>query len=305
MRKLPRLLLALSLVTALGLSLIGQVAWAAPATAPLAAPMRAPSATKPTGRTATLSEVHNQVFRQTDANAPEQPAANGQTLNEGGSVRTGAKSSVRLDLSEGTLIRIKEQSSFTLSQLNHDSTNPFTQLSLAFGKLWIILNGGTAQVETPTGIAAVRGSYMGVSYNPALNEIKVTCLETKFTCTVTLGGVIYQLRMGQQLSAPPVDNPRIEAIDCGEQREWLAYNPESAPFIDPSCIVHDQDGDGIPDQLDNCPQTFNSDQLDSDSNGVGNACQGPVPTEENHHFTFTATPSGGGGGGGGGGGNTA
>lgn len=34
----------------------------------------------------------------------------------------------------------------------------------------------------------------------------------------------------------------------------------------------DQDGDGIPDQLDNCPLVFNPDQQDSNGNGVGDAC---------------------------------
>ena len=34
----------------------------------------------------------------------------------------------------------------------------------------------------------------------------------------------------------------------------------------------DKDGDGIEDDLDNCPSTPNSDQLDTDGDGVGNAC---------------------------------
>ena len=35
----------------------------------------------------------------------------------------------------------------------------------------------------------------------------------------------------------------------------------------------DQDGDGIPDSIDNCPTVYNPDQADSDNNGVGDACQ--------------------------------
>ncbi|MDC3105485.1 M12 family metallo-peptidase [Gammaproteobacteria bacterium] len=34
----------------------------------------------------------------------------------------------------------------------------------------------------------------------------------------------------------------------------------------------DKDGDGIEDDLDNCPSTPNSDQLDTDGDGIGNAC---------------------------------
>jgi hypothetical protein len=35
----------------------------------------------------------------------------------------------------------------------------------------------------------------------------------------------------------------------------------------------DSDGDGVGDSIDNCPVDWNADQLDTDGNGVGNACQ--------------------------------
>ena len=46
----------------------------------------------------------------------------------------------------------------------------------------------------------------------------------------------------------------------------------------------DADGDGIPDNVDNCPSVPNPDQLDSDHNGVGDACE-PVKTQT---ITFAA-----------------
>jgi hypothetical protein len=36
--------------------------------------------------------------------------------------------------------------------------------------------------------------------------------------------------------------------------------------------VPDQDGDGVPDAVDNCPATPNADQTDTDGDGFGNAC---------------------------------
>src|SRR5262249_29324442 len=38
--------------------------------------------------------------------------------------------------------------------------------------------------------------------------------------------------------------------------------------------VLDGDGDGVPDARDNCPFVYNPDQLDSNHDGVGDACTG-------------------------------
>ncbi len=40
----------------------------------------------------------------------------------------------------------------------------------------------------------------------------------------------------------------------------------------------DSDGDGIPDNTDNCPDASNPDQADEDGNGVGDICDGPPLT---------------------------
>jgi len=40
----------------------------------------------------------------------------------------------------------------------------------------------------------------------------------------------------------------------------------------------DEDGDGIPDAEDNCPVDWNPDQADSDGDGMGDACEGTLPS---------------------------
>jgi hypothetical protein len=52
------------------------------------------------------------------------------------------------------------------------------------------------------------------------------------------------------------------------------YEPDSSSDADVVEVgtCSDTDGDGVRDGIDNCPSTFNPDQIDSDENGVGDVC---------------------------------
>ncbi|MCE9653476.1 MAG: DNRLRE domain-containing protein, partial [Nitrosarchaeum sp.] len=58
---------------------------------------------------------------------------------------------------------------------------------------------------------------------------------------------------------------KIYVADSGNQRIQIFQSG-----------VIDTDGDGIPDLTDNCPITPNSDQLDTDEDGVGDVCETPT-----------------------------
>lgn len=51
---------------------------------------------------------------------------------------------------------------------------------------------------------------------------------------------------------------------------------------------HDEDGDGVPDVIDNCPHLANPDQLDSDGDGIGDACD-PEPANPRQQLALFAT----------------
>ena len=57
--------------------------------------------------------------------------------------------------------------------------------------------------------------------------------------------------------ATPGDDPAVSDI--------------TAP-IDTASSLADDDGDGVPDVIDNCPGDPNADQVDFDFDGIGNVC---------------------------------
>ncbi|MBM4388496.1 MAG: thrombospondin type 3 repeat-containing protein, partial [Deltaproteobacteria bacterium] len=67
-----------------------------------------------------------------------------------------------------------------------------------------------------------------------------------------------------------------------EQREKI---PRAWPHVVVLCekvyVAGDSDEDGVPDEKDNCPGMPNKDQIDSDGDGKGNACDlTPCPEYE-------------------------
>ena len=58
------------------------------------------------------------------------------------------------------------------------------------------------------------------------------------------------------------------------QCQWIADGEPSCVGPNQSCVVsnNDADSDGIIDNIDNCPNTSNTDQADNDNDGLGNVC---------------------------------
>jgi hypothetical protein len=184
-------------------------------------------------REGVISEIENSVsVRKTsaeDAVAAEQ----GMSILEGGSVETGDGGKARIDLMpEGTIIRVGPNSSFKVSQLVEESGEPKTKIELIFGKVFILLNGGTLSVETPSGVASVRGSLLSVEYDPETGQIRAACME---------GQCGLQGETGDEVEIPEGEESFIDEgefpedpfpMDQDEVEAWLDENPDLEFYMD-------------------------------------------------------------------------
>lgn len=184
-------------------------------------------------RQATFSFVLNDVQTRADAGADLQPAAPGDQLQVGGQAQSGETGRASLDLEpEDTVVRIGPNTLFTLEALETEDGAPLSRLQLLFGQLWIVLAGGSLEVETPYGLAAVRGSYMSVAFDKAQGMV-VTCLEGHCSLANEAGTV--ELTDGQTSSIPQAEEPPSppQQMEDEDYIEWKQVSPEAVELLNP------------------------------------------------------------------------
>jgi FecR-like protein len=201
-----------------------------------------PSAGGSTGtgtRSANISEIQNTVEAQNSGNAPWQAAADGQQIGAGGGVKTGDASRARLDIApDTTVVRVAPNTEFTVEAISPAPTDPVTRIVLAAGKLFAQvtkkLGGGSFEVETPSGVATVRGSLLGTTYERASGLMVATCLEGQ--CRLSQpgpGGAFTDLIAGQasEIAGPGKAPSPARLMTVAELTTWATEFPATAPIV--------------------------------------------------------------------------
>jgi hypothetical protein len=193
---------------------------------PPATPSETAAPTPTSGRSAAFTVVENTVESrpaETDAYAP---AAIGVIFPIGGQARTGEDGRARLDLSpDGTIIRVVPNTIFTLPALEKKDDAPLTKIKLFLGQIFIILSGGELEVETPSGVATVRGSMMGVSYDPADGTMTATCLEGHCNLRNDSGSIDLTAGQAADIRAGILSREPRQITDK-ELGDWFEFAPE-------------------------------------------------------------------------------
>lgn len=180
-------------------------------------------------RYANLSEIRGLVEYKNDTVGDWKAATGDISIPAGTMIRTSENSTVKITLTEGTVIRVGSQTQFTLSQMSGSSADPTTTLNLDFGKLWnVVANtpGATNyEVVTTLGKASVRGgSFMSTEHNTGDDELDITtCLESKKGCSYAVDGVgVQTLATGEMLiyrkGGGSLSSP--DKMDQGQLNDW-------------------------------------------------------------------------------------
>ena len=198
----------------------------APAQRSLSAQLQAPDTPTPTGAViAALSELLNDVQMRASGTQNFSAAVEGQDLFADDQVRTGRDSRARVDFADRSIVRL-DQSSLLTIKAPVANTDAFSRALLALGKVWVSVFGGSVEIETPVGVASVRGSFAIVDFNRARNTLTVGCIEGD--CRIRTSGRTIQLgnleRVTTNASGQTIERAALTAQDVNA---FIAENPEA------------------------------------------------------------------------------
>lgn len=186
-------------------------------------------------RSAQVSELENTVEARASSDAEWEAASEGTEIPTGGGVRTGEDARAKVAVTDGTILRLAPNTELELSELSPAITDPVTKITLAAGKLWTVVTGlgnGGFEIESPSGVATVRGSFMSVEFYPINGQMIATCLEG--LCRLTgRRGVFTDLRTGQQSGIPGFDEDPTppKDLDIRQLEDWQDNFPEAQDIV--------------------------------------------------------------------------
>ncbi|MBL8046399.1 MAG: FecR domain-containing protein, partial [Anaerolineales bacterium] len=196
---------------------------------PTAVPTAVPPSETPDPRSGVVADFTGPVQgRRVNAEALSDVNI-GFRILETGEVRTGESARARLDLSDGAIVRLASNTQSVLENAQPDEFGfVLAEMQLLLGKIWISLTGGEAQIETPLGVATVRGSFGIVAYDPAVNVMRFDCFEG--TCTVTSPVFNGQINPMERVVLNQ-NNFLRQPIPPEEVQQFIQDNPESARLV--------------------------------------------------------------------------
>lgn len=190
----------------------------------------------PPSISAVIGEVENDVSLKRTTETPFEEAFINDEVKVNAQVKTSEDSRSRIDLSNGTVIRVSPNSLFVFEENSQRKEGLLTRIKIETGKIWIVLNGGSLEVETPSGLAGVRGSYMSTGYDPEIGAVRITCLEGHCAAENENGAV--EFTAGEAADLPADGAPPVKGEMTAEEFQMWAENvPEAKSLLPPELFT--------------------------------------------------------------------
>jgi len=135
---------------------------------------------KETARVATIVDFSGQVTITKAAENKTFTAFKGMSLTQGDRIETEKNSSLILEIGEDKELRVSENASFTISELQggKDSQTESTEISLKSGGVWADVKNKLSpdsrfEIATPTAVMGVRGTKFSVFHSDETSKLAV------------------------------------------------------------------------------------------------------------------------------------
>jgi hypothetical protein len=192
-----------------------------------------PPTLPPSGQPITIADIVNVVETRASEAGVFVLAGLRQNIRAGAQVRTGDGSFAGINLSQGGKMRLAPKTLVTVLDLPTTPDEPLARVRLSNGKIWMSLMSGGVEVETPAGVAALRGPYAEFEYWPgaaadATDDVMVVrCL--KGVCGVqTPSGPLIVLGQMELLTLMTNGQPPSRAVLGLETlAEFVQNNPDN------------------------------------------------------------------------------
>lgn len=192
-----------------------------------------------------VTEIKGTVEVKANGSAAFSPAAVGQELHQGDELRTGTDGRVTFMLDDGTAAILTENATLTMTTISGTTESPITKFFLDGGEIVTLHDGKLAkdaayEVETPSGVAAIRGSSLVVHYDAKTKTMTAACLEG--TCQIKQpDGEVIQVEPGQEVEVEEdgtVSEPREIPSDKQDTWDDTIYTCDCT--FDPNWFFDDQ-----------------------------------------------------------------
>jgi hypothetical protein len=154
----------------------------------------------------------------------------GQNLHAGDELLVPPGETIKLELSDGSIVRLSGGTILQLLAL--DQEGQAARFQLHRGAVWIILAGEEIEVQALSGNAIVRGSYMSVSAKDLVGQVtEVTCLEGHCELNNAQGSTVLGDGQATTISSPQEAPALAQPMGTDQYAAWSEASPEAVSLV--------------------------------------------------------------------------